>query len=214
MTIGLLNFTLAYFFSFATFPKVNKHFDVFFLKTNQSYSYSLKYGRDKNFADPKASIVANFGFLRNIVSLASILCCLSIGLSVNWNPKATNEDFISTFNESFNSNLTRLVSDCNDSLESCHNTTSCTYFELHFLMFYIAILSCSSFIQLYFYFKLFMMFLVICVYILSFNMQMVYECLNRSSIITDLSIKTELILNMLFFIIFLHLIDRRVRLLI
>ena len=144
--------------------------------------------------------MANFGFLRYIVSFTSILCCLSIGLSVNWNPTSIiNDDFL---NESFDSNLTIV-----------HNTTtSCTYFELHFLIFYIAILSCSSFIQLYFYFKLVMMFVVICVYVLSFNMQMVYECLDRSSLITDLSIKTELILNMLFFIIFLHLIDRRVRL--
>ena len=84
------------------------------------------------------------------------------------------------------------------------------YFELHVLLFYIAILSCSSFIQLYFYFKLAMMAVAFCIYIISFDFQIMYECLYRHMYATKPYLKIEFLLQMLFFIIFLHLIDRRV----
>lgn len=94
----------------------------------------------------------------------------------------------------------------------CLNFTQATfyYFELHELMFYIAILSCSSFIQLYFYFKFCMMLLVLSAYVASFQLHSSSGCLAKSSILTDPFLKTEVIVKMIFFVIFNHLIDRRV----
>lgn len=90
--------------------------------------------------------------------------------------------------------------------------TNILFFELHVLLFHIAILSCSSFIQLYFYFKLFMMCLAILIYIVGLHWHNIYECLAESiKLQTNLPfLKMEIIIQMFFYVIFLHMIDRRV----
>lgn len=84
------------------------------------------------------------------------------------------------------------------------------FFELNLLLFHLSILSCSSFIQLYFYSKLAMMLIGILVYIIGFNMQQIYECLGQNLTINQSFLKAELLIQMIFYVIFLHLIDRRV----
>jgi hypothetical protein len=84
------------------------------------------------------------------------------------------------------------------------------FFELHVLLFHIAVLSCASFIQLYFYYKLVLMFLAVLIYLIGFYIYKIYECLAESMLINQPFLRTELALEMLFYVIFLHLIDRRV----
>lgn len=93
-----------------------------------------------------------------------------------------------------------------------NSTSQLTYyfFELHVLLFHLSILSCSSFIQIYFYSKLTMMVVGIAVYIIGFNMHKIYECLAESMQFNLPFLKAELLLQMFFYVIFLHLIDRRV----
>lgn len=95
---------------------------------------------------------------------------------------------------------------------STTNPTSLTYyfFELHVLLFYLSILSCSCFIQLYFHFKLVMMSASVCIYLLALNFNKIYECLRESIEFNLPLLKAELLIQMMFFIVFLHLIDRRV----
>ena len=86
------------------------------------------------------------------------------------------------------------------------------FFELHIWLFYLSILSCSCFIQLYFHFKLIMMVLSVCIYLMALSFNKIYECLHESM---DFGwslpfLKAELLIQMVFFIGFLHLIDRRV----
>ena len=99
------------------------------------------------------------------------------------------------------------------------------YFELHILLFQIALLACSSFIQLYFVFKLAMMAIAVLVYMLAIGMHNIYESLaesmldtavdassglGSSNIASILLLKIEIFLQIFFFVVFLHLIDRRV----
>ncbi len=86
------------------------------------------------------------------------------------------------------------------------------YFELHVLLFHIAILSCSTFIQLYFYFKLTMMIIAIIVYAIGFNIHNIYECLNEIMHFNLPFLKLEIMIQLIFFVLFLHLVDRRVSL--
>lgn len=84
--------------------------------------------------------------------------------------------------------------------------------ELHILLFHIAILSCSSFIQLYFYFKLLVMAFAIVIYVIGFNYQKIYEDLASTITLNVTLLQTELVLQMIFYVTLLHLIDRRVSL--
>jgi hypothetical protein len=84
------------------------------------------------------------------------------------------------------------------------------YFELHVLLFHIAILSCSTFIQLYFYFKLAMMIIAIIIYAVGFNIHNIYECLNEIMHFNLPFLKLEIVVQIIFFVLFLHIIDRRV----
>ena len=100
---------------------------------------------------------------------------------------------------------------------SNNSTYSLTYyyFELHVLLFHIAILSCSTFIQMYFYYKLAMMLIGILIYIIGFHLHGIYECLFATIYESPaeneiIFLKTELILQLVFYVIFLHIIDRRV----
>ena len=103
---------------------------------------------------------------------------------------------------------------------SNNSTYSLTYyyFELHVLLFHIAILSCSTFIQFYFYFKLGMMLIGILIYIIGFHLHGIYECLFATIYASEslaknenlIFLKIELILQLVFYVIFLHIIDRRV----
>ena len=144
-------------------------------------------------------------------------------LSIGWKSDLNNLFFNKTYNSETLTNVstTFLVDHSyinntklfvEPTMLSCNNSNSndLYYFELHVLLFYIAILSCSAFIQLYFYFKLAMMVVAFCVYIISFEFQMMDECLYSQMYATKPYLKIELLLQMLFFIIFLHLIDRRV----
>lgn len=84
------------------------------------------------------------------------------------------------------------------------------FFELNLLLFNLSILSCSSFIQLYFYSKLGMMLIGILIYIIGFNTQEIYECLGQSIHAVQPLLKIELLIQMIFYVIFLHIVDRRV----
>jgi hypothetical protein len=175
--------------------------------------------------------MANFCFLRNTISFLCILCCLFLPLTVEWVPRHSN-----MLNyKSSNSNQNYLYDDYglssaglfqNEPEEAIENFTLCkkvnsttlttlTYyhFELHILVYLIAILSCSTFIQMYFYSKLFMMFTALCIYIIGFNFNMIYDCLAESMaehVIRLPFLKAQIFIQMFFFIMFLHLIDRRV----
>lgn len=83
-------------------------------------------------------------------------------------------------------------------------------FELNLLLFNLSILSCCSFIQLYFYSKLSMMLIGILIYIIGFNTQEIFECLGQSIHSVQPLLKFELTIQMIFYVIFLHIIDRRV----
>lgn len=85
------------------------------------------------------------------------------------------------------------------------------FFELHIWLFYLSILSCSCFIQLYFHFKLVMMIVSLCIYFMALSFNKIYECLYESMGFNLTFLKAELIIQMVFFIGFLHLIDRRVQ---
>ena len=65
---------------------------------------------------------------------------------------------------------------------------------------------------MYFYSKLALMTLALIVYIVGFNLNKIYECLAES--IEDqirLSLlKMQIVIQMFFYVVFLHLIDRRV----
>lgn len=83
-------------------------------------------------------------------------------------------------------------------------------FELNLLLFNLSILSCCSFIQLYFYSKLSMMLVGILIFMIGFNTQEIYECLGQSIHSVQPLLKFELTIQMIFYVIFLHIIDRRV----
>lgn len=84
------------------------------------------------------------------------------------------------------------------------------FFELNLLLFNLSILSCCAFIQLYFYSKLAMMLIGILIYIIGFNTQEIYECLGQSIHSVQPLLKIELLIQMIFYVIFLHIVDRRV----
>jgi hypothetical protein len=83
-------------------------------------------------------------------------------------------------------------------------------FHLHILLFYIAILACSCFIQLYFYYKFIIMFVGILIYVIGLQFHRIYDCLAETMVINQQLLFTEIVVQMFFYIIFLHLIDRRV----
>ncbi len=83
-------------------------------------------------------------------------------------------------------------------------------FELNLLLIHISILACTSFIQLYFLFKLCMMLMCICIYVTALNWYRIFESLIGDSHYNLIFIKVELVFQMFFYLIFLHLIDRRV----
>jgi hypothetical protein len=93
-----------------------------------------------------------------------------------------------------------------------NSTSTLTYyfFEMHILLFYLSILSCSCFIQMYFYYKLLMMLLSLVIYIVALNYNKIFECLAQTMEFNLPFLKAEIIIQSVFFIIFLHLIDRRV----
>ena len=102
---------------------------------------------------------------------------------------------------------------CDGKTNSSSSSIAFYYFELHVLLFHLAILSCSSFIQLYFYYKLAMMLIAVVIYIVGFNMHKVYECLAESMHMSKgvlPLLRAEIIISLFFYVIFLHLIDRRV----
>ena len=84
------------------------------------------------------------------------------------------------------------------------------YFEIHVLLYHISILACSSFVQLYFYFKLLMMIVGISIYLIGFQMQKSYQAVADSMDTTHFFLFAELFIQLFFFVLFLHLIDRRV----
>jgi hypothetical protein len=92
------------------------------------------------------------------------------------------------------------------------------HFELHVLIFLITILSCSSFIHMYFYSKLVLMFVALIVYAVGFNLNKIYECLADSIHEDPVAVhirhisflKAQIFIQMFFYVMFLHLIDRRV----
>ncbi len=97
-------------------------------------------------------------------------------------------------------------------LKQNNSTTSIKFYnlELHILLFHIAILSCSSFIQLYFYFKLLVMSFAVIIYVIGFNYQRIYDDLASAINLNVTLLQIELVLQMLFYVTLLHLIDRRV----
>lgn len=95
-----------------------------------------------------------------------------------------------------------------------NSTSSLTYyfFEMHILVFYLSILSCGCFIQMYFHYKLVMMLASLIIYIIASNLNRIFECLAETMEFNLPFLKAELIIQSIFFIMFLHLIDRRVSL--
>ena len=84
------------------------------------------------------------------------------------------------------------------------------YFDIHILIFYIAILSCSAFIQLYFYYKLFIMIIAIAVFIIGFYIHRITDNLNEILEKNVFFFKAEIIIKLIFYVIFLHIVNRQV----
>jgi class 3 adenylate cyclase len=78
---------------------------------------------------------------------------------------------------------------------------------INVLIFYVTMLSCTSFIQLYFYYKLIIMILTLLGYIVfsSVNSTFNYEEYDNPQLF-----QIEIYIRILFFILFIHLIDRKV----
>ncbi len=149
--------------------------------------------------------MSEISFLRYASSFISIVCCLILPITVEWtasialNAKANVLNSNANFSWPVNLNQTN-----QESKISFH------YFEINVLLYHIAILSCSSFIQIYFYFKLLMMIIGIIIYLIGFQMQNSYQIVADSLNTPDLFLFAELFVQLFFFVLFLHLIDRRV----
>ena len=159
-----------------------------------------------------------------MVSFVVILCCLILPLLVKWD-SSTNLD-ITSFNQTISENdkkfsnktgayniRKRCISSQNDSPMINNNSLVLDYFDTQILIFYIAILSCSSFIQLYFYYKLFIMIIALIIFIIGFH---VHKINGGLSILTNLEkidgFMAEIIIKLIFYVIFLHIVNRRVSL--
>lgn len=138
-------------------------------------------------------------FLRYASSFIAIVCCLILPLTVEWiiSPTRNSNHAYSQLNNNKNTTLDM-------------QPISFYYFEIYVLLFHIAILSCSSFVQLYFYFKLLMMFIGISIYLVGFQMQKSYQLLADTFNTTHLFLFGELFIQLFFFVLFLHLVDRRI----
>jgi hypothetical protein len=113
---------------------------------------------------------------------------------------------------SSNSELLKNSVLCRKSNSTASTTVTFYHFELHVLMFLITILSCSSFIHMYFYSKLALMLLALVVYAVGFHLNRIYECLAESieEQVRLSFLKAQIFIQMFFYVMFLHLIDRRV----
>ena len=149
------------------------------------------------------SIMASNCVARYSVSLICILCCLFLPLTVEWLPEHSYN--LEPILMSENSNIDYLFafySEKNSINSTAIPTLTYYHFELHLLIFLITILSCSSFIQMYFYSKLVMMLVALSIYAKSMNE--VYDCLAGSLIEpTRLAfLKAQIFIQMFFYIIF------------
>lgn len=144
--------------------------------------------------------MAEISFLRYASSFIAIVCCLILPLTVEWILSPVNHLNHTYFH--LNANQKNITLDL--------QPISFYYFEIYVLLFHIAILACSSFVQLYFYFKLLMMFIGISIYLVGFQMQKSYQLLANSMHTTHLFLFGELLIQLVFFVLFLHLIDRRI----
>lgn len=179
--------------------------------------------------------MASHWYLRYTISIICISCCLLLPLTVEWVPSHDNpyHDLNYLSSSSFDSkngtissgggpyadaanlhsnNHNNSTTPCRKSNSASTTTLSYYHFELHVLVFLITILSCSSFMNMYFYSKLVLMLAALAVYLVGFNLNNIYECLADSieEQIRLSLLKAQIIIQMFFFIVFLHLIDRRV----
>ena len=253
---GSFIFLIAFLLSLFSFPKVCSLFmacifSSYFLNLFLTKNY--KFGRSFKIADMSSpSVMSKFLYIRYMISIMAILCCLLLPWTVKWVPDSPSRDSFSHLNfiiretttkspilashiknyaytkansdfqiyygdtyiaasnhrkknnsrlnarrtflrnadnkhviynhkaKLFNRFLVKPFRANEDLLPSANlteysfknensNSLKIYYFELHLLIFNIAILSCSSFIQLYFYFKLLMMFSAIIIYIVGLN---------------------------------------------
>lgn len=180
MCFGFCVFSLSIFLSLKSLPKL------------------IKFGRTQNQIQ-SVSIMAEISFLRYASSFIAIVCCLILPLTVEWviSPAMIGQYQNMTF---VNQNATT----------SDQQPISFYYFEIHVLLFHIAIISCSSFVQLYLYFKLLMMLIGISIYLVGFQLQKSNQLMANSVQVSHLFLFAELLIQLFFFVLFLHLIDRRV----
>ena len=104
--------------------------------------------------------------------------------------------------------------DADNILKKCLDKNSSSiiynnYFDIHILIFYIAILSCSAFIQLYFYYKLVIMIIAVIIFIIGFHIQTINHGLNNL-IENTAGFNAEIIIKLIFYVLFLHMVNRRV----
>ena len=166
-----------------------------------------KFNRNSNQSQ-SLSIMSEISFLRYASSFISIVCCLILPITVEWTASSGGGGSVKHTNIiNTNANLTWPVNLNQTNQES---KISYHYFEINVLLYHIAILSCSSFIQIYFYFKLLMMIIGISIYWIGFQIQNSYQIVAESLNTPELFLFTELFVQLFFFVLFLHLIDRRV----
>jgi hypothetical protein len=153
--------------------------------------------------------MSEISFLRYSSSFIAITCCLILPLTVEW----INIPFgtaISSITDPTTTLTTTTTTTTLTDNKSNKEHVSFYYFEIHVLLYHISILACSSFVQLYFYFKLLMMIVGISIYLIGFQMQKSYQAVADSMDTTHFFLFAELFIQLFFFVLFLHLIDRRV----
>jgi hypothetical protein len=203
--------------------KINDNHNSNDRKKNRTKKLARSLNDNKNYAIEENKLLKRDKFLSSSLSIRDIL-------KDNKN-YAIEENKILEENTSLPSSPSiRILINSDSRLSSYENTKEfyCSnnstysltyyYFELHVLLFHIAILACSTFIQLYFYFKLGMMLIGILIYIIGFHLHGIYECLFATIYASEslaknenlIFLKIELILQLVFYVIFLHIIDRRV----
>ena len=84
------------------------------------------------------------------------------------------------------------------------------YFEIHILIFYISVISCIAFIQLYFYFKLIAMIIAIVIYVIGFHLLKIYDDMSTYTNFSQTILRLQTMINISFYVLFLHIINRRV----
>jgi len=150
--------------------------------------------------------MSEISFLRYSSSFIAITCCLILPLTVEW----INIPFGTASNSNTNPTTKLTTTTTLTDNKSNEEHVSFYYFEIHVLLYHISILACSSFVQLYFYFKLLMMIVGISIYLIGFQMQKSYQTVADSMDTTHFFLFAELFIQLFFFVLFLHLIDRRV----